>query len=316
MKVNAKSSIIWLIIIATLFACISALQMIGILNIFLEQILILIGINIILAIGLNLVVGIAGQFSLGHAGFMAIGAYTAAIVTLKNPTYLAFLASLLLAMLLSGLIALVVGIPTLRLKGDYLAIATLGVAEIIRLCIINMEKFTNGSAGLFAIPLYVNWQITFVFVVFTTLITVNYINSISGLATIAVRDNEIAAEAMGVNTTKFKVIAFIFGAMTASIAGVLYATTIQTVTPKDFGFMKSIDILIIVVFGGIGSITGSFVAAIALGILNMFLQNFGEIRMIIYALALIIVMIVQPSGLLEKKEFSVKNLLFAKEDDC
>ncbi|MDR0691112.1 MAG: branched-chain amino acid ABC transporter permease [Streptococcaceae bacterium] len=313
MRLNAKYNIIWLILIAILFTGLSALQSASLLNTFLEQILILIGINIILAVGLNLVIGVAGQFSLGHAGFMAIGAYTAAIVTLKSPTYLAFAGALLLAMVLSGLIALVVGIPTLRLKGDYLAIATLGVAEIIRICIINMEKITNGPAGLFAIPLYVNWQVAFICVVLTTLITVNYIHSGSGLATLAVRDNEIAAEAMGVNTTKSKVVAFVLGAMTASIAGVLYATTIQTVTPKDFGFMKSIDILIIVVFGGIGSITGSFIAAIMLGILNMFLQDFGEMRMIVYALALIVVMIFKPSGLLGTKEFSVKSLLTVKE---
>jgi branched-chain amino acid transport system permease protein len=313
MKVNIKYNFIWLVLIAVLFAVLSVLQSVGVLNLFLEQLLVLISINIILAVGLNLVIGVAGQFSLGHAGFMAIGAYTTAIVTLKSPTYLAFVAALFLAVLISGLLALAVGIPTLRLKGDYLAIATLGVAEIIRIFIVNLEGVTNGPAGLFSIPLYVNWQVAFVFVALTTLITVNYIHSGSGRVTLAVRDDEIAAESMGVNTTKAKVVAFVFGAMSASIAGALYATTIQTVTPKDFGFMKSIDILIIVVFGGIGSITGSFIAAIVLGILNMFLQDFGELRMIVYALALIVVMIFKPSGLLGTKEFSIKNLLSTKE---
>ena len=167
---------------------------------------------------------------------------------------------------------------------------------------------------MFNIHLYINWQAAFVFVVLTTLFTVNYIHSGSGRATLAIRDDEIAAESMGVNTTRKKVVAFVFGAMTASIAGVMYATTIQTIAPKDFGFMKSIDILIIVVFGGIGSLTGSFIAAIVLGILNVFLQDFGELRMIIYALALIFVMLFKPSGLLGTKEFSVKNLLTKKED--
>jgi branched-chain amino acid transport system permease protein len=164
MKVNIKYNFIWLVLIAVLFALLSVLQTVGVLNLFLEQLLVLISINIILAVGLNLVIGVAGQFSLGHAGFMAIGAYTAAIVTLKSPTYLAFIAALFLAVLISGLLALAVGIPTLRLKGDYLAIATLGVAEIIRIFIVNFEGVTNGPAGLFSIPLYVNWQVAFVFV--------------------------------------------------------------------------------------------------------------------------------------------------------
>jgi branched-chain amino acid transport system permease protein len=309
MKKNLKSNLIWLGLLFLVFLLLMSLQLTGILNPFIERILILIGINIILAVGLNLVIGVAGQFSLGHAGFMAIGAYTAAIITLKTPTYLSFGLALILAMVLSGLVALVIGIPTLRLKGDYLAIATLGVAEIIRILIINLEWLTNGSAGMFGIPLYMSWQLVFVFVVITTLATVNFIHSSFGRATLAVRDNEIAAESMGVNTTKQKVLAFVFGAMTASLAGVLYATSIQTVAPKDFGFMKSIDILIIVVFGGIGSITGSFVAAVFLGILNMFLQDFGDLRMIIYALSLIIVMIFKPGGLLGTKEISIQRII-------
>jgi branched-chain amino acid transport system permease protein len=315
MKKNVKYNICWFALLVILFIVISSLQVIGVLNLFLEQVLVIIGVNIILAVGLNLVIGVAGQFSLGHAGFMAVGAYTAAIITLKSPTYLAFGAAVLLAMIISGLIALIVGVPTLRLKGDYLAIATLGVAEIIRIFIVNLDHVTNGPAGLFNIPLYMNWQLAFVFVVLTTLFTVNYIHSGSGRATLAVREDEIAAESMGVNTTRKKVVAFVFGAMTASVAGAMYATTIQTVTPKDFGFMKSIDILIIVVFGGIGSMTGSFIAAIVLGILNMFLQDFGEIRMIVYALSLIVVMIFRPSGLLGTKEFSIKNFLTKRREE-
>jgi len=306
MKKNLVYILSWVVILSATFLILGGLQFFGLLNPFLEQIFILIGINVILAVSLNLVIGVAGQFSLGHAGFMAVGAYTVSIITLKSPTYLAFAGAVVLAMVISGIIALVVGIPTLRLKGDYLAIATLGASEIIRIIIVNIDSVTNGSAGLFDIPLYTDWQMVLIFVVLTTLLTVNFVRSGSGRAVAAVRDNEIAAESMGVNTTRQKVIAFVFGAMTASIAGVLYATSIQTVNPKDFGFMKSIDILIIVVFGGIGSITGSFVAALTLGILNMFLQDFGDLRMIIYAVALIIVMIFRPSGLLGRKEFSIK----------
>ncbi|MDR0922341.1 MAG: branched-chain amino acid ABC transporter permease [Lactobacillales bacterium] len=312
MRKNLKINGLWILIAVAFYAILTALQGVGVINLFIEQIIVQIGINIILAVGLNLIIGFSGQFSLGHAGFMAIGAYSGAIVTIKNPTYAGFFEAILLGIVISGLVALVVGVPTLRLKGDYLAIATLGVSEIIRIIIINMKSITNGPAGMFGIPAFTNWQTVFVFLVVTTLVTVNYIHSGPGRATLAVREDEIAAEAMGVNTTKYKVIAFVIGAMTASVAGVLYATFIQTVTPKDFTFMKSIDILIIVVFGGIGSITGTFIAAIVLGFLNMFLQDFGDLRMIIYSLALIIVMIFKPGGLLGTKEFSIKKLFERK----
>lgn len=309
MKKNLKYNFIWLGIAALVYGLIYVLISAGVINLYTETTLVTIGINIILATGLNLVIGFSGQFSLGHAGFMAIGAYAAAIMSLKNPTMGGFLSGILIGIILSGIVALVVGIPTLRLKGDYLAIATLGVAEIIRILIINMGDLTNGPSGLYGITPFATWSIVFGFLVITTLITVNYIHSGPGRATLAIREDEIAAESMGVNTTKYKVIAFVIGAMTASIAGGLHASYIQTIAPKDFGFMKSVDILIIVVFGGIGSITGTFVAAIILGFLNMFLQNFGELRMIIYSLALIIIMIFKPGGLLGTWEFSVKGLM-------
>ncbi|MBL1229246.1 branched-chain amino acid ABC transporter permease [Enterococcus sp. BWB1-3] len=315
MKKNMKYILIWSLIALAVYGAIYAAYVLGAVNLYLENTLITIGMNIILALGLNLIIGFSGQFSLGHAGFMAIGAYATAIMSVKNPTLAGFFTGLLLGILLSGIVAVVVGIPTLRLKGDYLAIATLGVSEIIRIVIINMRDITNGPAGIFGIPPFVNWSMVFGFVVVTILIVVNYIHSGSGRATMAIREDEIAAESMGVNTTKYKVIAFVVGAMTASVAGGIYASYIQTIAPKDFGFMKSIDILIIVVFGGIGSVTGTVIAAIALGVMNMYLQNFGELRMIIYALALIIIMIFKPGGLLGTWEFSVKRLFNKKGDD-
>ena len=187
---------------------------------------------------------------------------------MHNPTYGGFFLGMLVGAVLSGLLALGVGIPTLRLKGDYLAIATLGVAEIIRILIVNLDDITNGPAGIFGIPQFTTWE------------------------------NEIAAESMGVNTTKYKVMAFVVGAMTASVAGTLFAGYKQSVFPGDYGFMKSVDILIIVVFGGMGSTTGAVISAIVLGVMNTFLQDTGSLRMIIYALALIIIMIFKPSGLL------------------
>ncbi|CAM1667709.1 hypothetical protein SMIE22_13550 [Streptococcus mitis] len=305
MKENLKVNILWLLLLLAGYGLISVLVSIGVLNLFYVQILQQIGINIILAVGLNLIVGFSGQFSLGHAGFMAIGAYAAAIIGSKSPTYGAFFGAMLIGALLSGAVALLVGIPTLRLKGDYLAVATLGVSEIIRIFIINGGSLTNGAAGILGIPNFTTWQMVYFFVVITTIVTLNFLRSPIGRSTLSVREDEIAAEAVGVNTTNIKIIAFVFGAITASIAGSLQAGFIGSVVPKDYTFINSINVLIIVVFGGLGSITGAIVSAIVLGILNMLLQDVASVRMIIYALALVLVMIFRPGGLLGTWELSL-----------
>ncbi|MGI0270271.1 branched-chain amino acid ABC transporter permease [Streptococcus pneumoniae] len=305
MKENLKVNILWLLLLLAGYSLISVLVSVGVLNLFYVQILQQIGINIILAVGLNLIVGFSGQFSLGHAGFMAIGAYAAAIIGSKLPTYGAFFGAMLVGALLSGAVALLVGIPTLRLKGDYLAVATLGVSEIIRIFIINGGSLTNGAAGILGIPNFTTWQMVYFFVVITTIATLNFLRSPIGRSTLSVREDEIAAESVGVNTTKIKIIAFVFGAITASIAGSLQAAFIGSVVPKDYTFINSINVLIIVVFGGLGSITGAIVSAIVLGILNMLLQDVASVRMIIYALALVLVMIFRPGGLLGTWELSL-----------
>ncbi|HGS1012457.1 TPA: branched-chain amino acid ABC transporter permease [Streptococcus pneumoniae] len=305
MKENLKVNILWLLLLLAGYSLISVLVSVGVLNLFYVQILQQIGINIILAVGLNLIVGFSGQFSLGHAGFMAIGAYAAAIIGSKSPTYGAFFGAMLVGALLSGAVALLVGIPTLRLKGDYLAVATLGVSEIIRIFIINGGSLTNGAAGILGIPNFTTWQMVYFFVVITTIATLNFLRSPIGRSTLSVREDEIAAESVGVNTTKIKIIAFVFGAITASIAGSLQSGFIGSVVPKDYTFINSINVLIIVVFGGLGSITGAIVSAIVLGILNMLLQDVASVRMIIYALALVLVMIFRPGGLLGTWELSL-----------
>ncbi|MDT5807852.1 branched-chain amino acid ABC transporter permease [Streptococcus pneumoniae] len=305
MKENLKVNILWLLLLLAGYSLISVLVSVGVLNLFYVQILQQIGINIILAVGLNLIVGFSGQFSLGHAGFMAIGAYAAAIIGSKSPTYGAFFGAMLVGALLSGAVALLVGIPTLRLKGDYLAVATLGVSEIIRIFIINGGSLTNGAAGILGIPNFTTWQMVYFFVVITTIATLNFLRSPIGRSTLSVREDEIAAESVGVNTTKIKIIAFVFGAITASIAGSLQAGFIGSVVPKDYTFINSINVLIIVVFGGLSSITGAIVSAIVLGILNMLLQDVASVRMIIYALALVLVMIFRPGGLLGTWELSL-----------
>lgn len=308
MKKNIKYTLTWTVLATGLYFLLFFLYNSGKINIFTDAVIANIGINIVLAVSLNLIIGFGGQFSLGHAGFMAIGAYATAIITSKSPSFGSFILSMIIGMVLSGMIALVVGIPTLRLKGDYLAIATLGVSEIIRILIINFSDLTNGPSGIFGLTQYSNWQIIFVVMVLTIVFISNYMNSSYGRWTLSVREDEIAAEAMGVNTTRFKVLAFVIGGVFASVGGSLYASYQQSVFPSDFTFMKSIDILIIVVFGGIGSTTGAIVSAVVLGFINMYLQELGSLRMIFYALAIILIMIFKPSGLLGSKELSMKKL--------
>lgn len=315
MKKNLKLSLIWLVIIAVIYGILIGLINAGVINAFVTQIIIQIGINLIVAVGLNLVIGFTGQFSFGSAGFMAIGAYASAIVSARMaPTWGTVFLSMLIGAVVAGVVAVIVGYPTLRLKGDYLAIATLGVSEIIRILIMNGGDLTNGSAGLSGIILFTSWGMTFIFAVLVIVLILNFIYSPSGRATLSVREDEIAAESMGVNVTRVKVIAFAFGAMVTAIAGSLYAGFIGTVTPKDFTWMKSVDALIIVVLGGLGSITGTIIAAIILGLLNMFLQDFGAIRMIIYSLILILVMIFRPGGLLGTWEFKLSRFFNKKKN--
>ncbi len=307
MKTNFKYNIIWFIIMVAGFYLMNTLILVGVINTFIENMLVTIGINIILATGLNLIIGFAGQFSLGHAGFMAIGAYATAIITQTATTPVGFYLSVFAGIVVSIIAALIVGIPTLRLRGDYLAIATMGAAEIIRIIINNM-KITGGAAGIFNIPQLASWPTVYIMVCVTTIIIVNFIHSRGGRAVTSVREDEIAAEAMGINIFKWKLAAFVLGAATAAVAGSLHASFLQTISPNDFGIMESISILIIVVLGGVGSITGTFVAAIVLGVLDTVLQDFGALRMVIYAVALVLIMIFKPSGLLGTWEFSIKRI--------
>lgn len=302
---NMRSKLIWLATMIAGFVLIDIGELTGVINGFIENALVTIGINIILAVGLNLIIGFSGQFSLGHAGFMAIGAYATAIITQNISMPLGFYLAMLVGMIVAIIAALIVGIPTLRLRGDYLAIATMGAAEIIRV-IINNLKITNGPAGMFNIPPLASWPTVYILMCVTTVIVVNFIHSRAGRAVMAIRDDDIAAESIGINPTKWKLAAFLLGAATAAIGGSLHASYLQTIAPGDFGIMNSIALLIIVVLGGVGSITGTFVAAVVLGIIDTVLQNFGTLRMVIYALALILLMVFKPAGLLGHYELSFK----------
>lgn len=266
-----------------------------------------IGIYIILSLSLNIIIGITGQLSLGHAGFMSIGAYSAAIVLIANPTMTGLFIGMAIGVVITLVVSFIVAMPTLRLKGDYLAIATLGVGEIIRIIILNMT-ITNGASGISNIKMLMSWPLIFGFVVLAIILTSNFKKSAIGRACVAIKEDEIAAEAMGINTTKYKVIAFMFGAALASVAGSLFATTYYVVKPETFGVNTSINILIIVVFGGMGSLSGSLIATIFIGLINILLQPYAEWRLISYALVLIIVMIFRPQGLLGSKELAVNVL--------
>ena len=215
-----------------------------------------------------------------------------------------FIVGIIGAAFMAAVAGVLIGIPTLRLKGDYLAIATLGFGEIIKTLLLNNE-YVGGASGFNYIPLYTNWTWLFLMVVLTIVVISNFIKSKSGRACIAIREDEIAAEAMGINTTFYKVLAFAIGALFAGIAGALYGGYLSFITPESFGFMKSIDILVIVVFGGMGSITGSIVGAIAISFISIVLQGIPELRMVIYSVILFIIMVYRPQGIMGNYEFKL-----------
>jgi branched-chain amino acid transport system permease protein len=292
-----------------------------VLNPYQFQILMLCGINVMLAVSLNLVNGFTGQFSIGHAGFMAVGAYASAmfslyvgqgwahqLAALGVPAGVAHGASLLVALLLGGgasaLAGYLVGLPSLRLRGDYLAIVTLGFGEIIRVIITNVNA-VGGARGLPDIPPWTTFFWVGVGVVAVVGLSVNLANSTHGRALFAIRDDEVAAEALGVDTTRYKVLAFVIGAFFAGVAGGLFAHYLTYLNPNSFTFIKSIEIIAMVVLGGLGSVTGSVLAAIILTLLPEVLRPIKEFRMVIYALMLIVLMITRPQGLFGSRELSL-----------
>lgn len=264
-----------------------------------------VGINIILAVSLNLINGITGQFSLGHAGFMAVGAYVSALISihLKWPLYLALICGGLAA----AFLGIVIGLPTLRLKGDYLAIATLGMGEIIRVVLLNLD-ITKGARGLTGIPRTTSIYLVELVAFITIIFMVNLMRSTHGRALLSIREDEIAAEAMGINVTYYKVFAFAAGAFFAGVAGGLFAHLMGYIAPKNFDFMRSIEILVMVVLGGLGSITGSVIATIVLTILPEALRGFAEYRMVLYSALLIVIMLFRPQGLMGTRELQIKEV--------
>ncbi len=259
------------------------------------HIMVLIGINIILALGLNITTGVTGQLSMGHAGFMSIGAYVSAIMTLQMG--LAFPVALLLGALAAAFFGFILGLPTLRLEGDYLAMVTIGFAEIVRVFFLNFEP--GGKAvGLSGIPELTSFSLVWVIAIAVIILNAKLLRSRIGRSFYAIRENEIAAEAAGINTTRIKVLAFLVGAFLAGLGGGLYAHYMTYIAPQDFAFMKSIEFLNMVVLGGMGSIPGTILGAVILTLAPELLRIVAEYRLLFYGALLVLLMIFRPNGLL------------------
>lgn len=268
-----------------------------------------IGIFLIAALGLNLILGFTGQFTMGHAAFMSIGAYGSAIMT-KNFN-MPYPIALLVGIILSGILAALIGYPILRLKGDYLAICTLGFGEIVKVVIQNVD-YVGGARGISGIPGKTSFLIVFICAALCYAILKNLIHSSNGRAIMSIREDEIAAEAMGINSTRYKMTAFIIGSSMAGLAGGLYAHFNSFIDPASFGFAKSIELITYVVLGGMGSLSGTVIGTSILIYLPEALRGLSDIfktyRILIYAIALVLMMIFRPQGILGTREISVSNI--------
>lgn len=282
----------------------------GVVNRYWQNILILICINIIMTTSLNLTVGVLGQINLGHAGFMAVGAYAAGIFLKSGIVdgFPGFILSLIIAGLVAALFGVLIGLPVLRLTGDYLAIVTLAFGEIIRVLIENLG-FTGGAQGMAGIPTTDSFGKYYFVAAFLLTMIFTYASSRQGRAVLSIRDNELAAESCGINITKHKTLTFTLSAIFAGVAGALYAQSFGVLAANIFNYNKSFDYLVMVVLGGMGSMTGAIFSSIGLTILPEVLRPLAEWRMVFYALTLIVVMIFRPQGLLGRREFSLREFL-------
>ncbi len=284
-----------------------------------QRIVLLAGINVILAVGLNLINGTTGQFSIGHAGFMAVGAYGAAFFGIKLAPLVqsllgvgalaeavTFNIALLIGAVLAGLTGLLVGAPSLRLRGDYLAVVTLGFGEIIRIS-FNNAQFLGAATGYFGdtpagLPAYTSFFWVYAWAIAIVVLIANLTFSQTGRSLLAIREDEIAAEAMATPTTRLKVLAFSLSAATAGIAGGLFAYMQAGIRPEDFRFDKSIDMVVMIIIGGLGSISGAVVGGIFVAVTLELMRDLQQYRLVLYALLLIIIMLVRPEGLLGRRE--------------
>lgn len=308
----------FLTISAVLYLILKAFFFFGLFSEYVQQIILFSFIVILTALGLNVIYGYTGQFSLGHAGFYGIGAYTAAYLgsLFKVDNVIAFLPLLFVSGAASGLLGYLVGIPILRLRDDFLAIATLGFGILIRVLFDNSDQvsdFLGGSRGVIGIPRIVNLELTFWTIVFLILVTRNLIFSRFGLFWQCIKDDELAAMVFGINTAGMKLMAFAFGCFLAGIGGALYAYLYSFLHPSNFDFLKSIDFLIIVIVGGMGSITGTIYAgllwvALIEGLRILLPAQMMDLRWVFIPILLILVMMWKPSGLLSRYESKLLGL--------
>lgn len=294
----SKKDLVTLAIVIVAFIVVNIMMLLGLTSRHLESLLVPICINVILAVSLNIVIGFLGELSLGHAGFMSVGAYSGCLfsIYMKDilPTAIRFPLAILVGGLIAAIFGLIIAIPVLRLKGDYLAIVTLAFGEIIRSVIINLD-FTGGASGLKGTPQDSTFTAGFILVMITLIFTMNFVSSKHGRSIMALRDNRIAAESCGININYFKALAFVVSAFFAGVAGVLYGHNLSILTAGNFDYNKSIEILVMVVLGGMGSIRGSLVSATLITVLPEALRFLSDYRMLIYAVVLIIVMLANGS---------------------
>ena len=346
---NMKDNIITYGIVAVAFLIVEIMLKTGNMSSLMQGLLVPLCVYVILAVSLNLTVGILGELSLGHAGFMCVGAFTSAffskcmqdVIPLSG---LRFFLAIIVGAVCAGVIGFLIGMPVLRLKGDYLAIVTLAFGEIIKNVInvlyigkdsngfhfsmkdslsLGLEEdgmvIINGAQGITGTPKDASFEIGFVLIIITLIIVLNLIRSRDGRAIMSIRDNLIAAESVGINITKYKLMAFSISAALAGVAGVLYAHNLSSLmaTPKNFGYNMSIMILVFVVLGGIGNIRGSVISAVILTLLPELLRGLSNYRMLIYAIVLIVMMLFNwsPKLINLRKKYSPKRLLAAKKKE-
>ncbi|GAB6391719.1 MAG: branched-chain amino acid ABC transporter permease [Treponematales bacterium] len=279
----------------------------GVIDAYTAHILTMGGVNAIMAVSVNMIVGVTGQLSLGQAGFLAVGAYGCIFFAQEAGLPLPLAAACAAA--LTAFAGFLIGFPVLKLSGDYLAIVTLGFGEIIRVVFINLKPLTGGPNGRqFTTDMALNGELAFAAVTITLIVTLallqNFLRSTYGRAIMACREDEIAANSCGIDIFRYKMAGFVIAAFIAGIGGSLYAMVVGFVKPDIAQFLKSIDFLIYVVLGGMGSMTGSLLAAYVLTYLQEFLRFLQDYRLLIYPLILILVMLFRPQGLLGMKEFS------------
>lgn len=309
-KLFTKKNILLFLLIAVVYAALFTLDGMGFFNRQTKALLVPICINIILAVSLNLIVGFLGELTLGHAGFMSVGAYTGCMFTIYMdlPMWIEFPLAMVVGGLAAAVFGVIIGIPALRLRGDYLAIVTLAFGEIIR-SVLNNLSLVGGSGGLNGIPKYSNYAIAYVVMVITIIVIANLVKSRHGRAICSIRDNVIASESMGIPVVYYKLLAFVVAAFFAGVAGVLYGHNLGILKPSTFDFNKSIEILVMVVMGGMGNIPGSIIAAFLITVLPELLRGLADYRMLIYAVVLIAMMLLNNNA--RFNEF--KTRIFAKK---